>query len=419
MDVKIYPSVLKGTVEAPPSKSAAHRLIICAALSDKPSVIEISALNKDIEATIRSLNALGAEITRNGACLNVKPIVKPVKNACADVGESGSTLRFLIPVCAALGAETRFSGEGRLPERPLTDLLNAMTGCSYDSGKLPLTVKGVLEHGVFSLPGDISSQYISGLLFACPLLKGDSNILLTTKLQSAPYVDMTISSLNKFSVSADKTPEGFFIKGGQKYISPGKIKVEGDYSAAAFWVAAGAIGGNLKITGLDKDSLQGDAEICSLADKFGAVVKRDEFGAEVNSAELSGLEIDAGEIPDLVPALSVIGAFAKGRTVIYNAARLRIKESDRLKAMADNLKRLGAVVEEKYDSLIISGGGLSGGTVSGYNDHRIVMSCAVAAAYAKEPVIIEGAEAVEKSYPLFFEDYKKLGGKVDVINNRR
>ena len=418
MNIKIYPSILNGSINAPPSKSAAHRLIICAALSNKPTNIGISSLNDDIKATINVLNLLGADIKHEKSKLTINPIKNVKSDISVDVGESGSTLRFLIPVTAALGAKIEFFGKGRLPQRPLSELLNVLKGCTTNSHTLPLTLSGKLLSGNFILPGDVSSQYVSGLLFACPVLKGESNIILTSPLQSAPYVEMTVSALKKFKIETVKTSRGFYVKGGQQYISNGDYQVEGDYSSAAFYLVAGAIGGNITVNGLDPMSLQGDAAICDLLKDFQANVLRNNDAVTIKGGELKGINVDAEKIPDLVPILAVAGAFGRGITNIYNAKRLRIKESDRLKSTAKGLESLGVDVVEREDSLTIKGGTVKkGGTICGYNDHRIVMSFAIAASYAKEPVIIEGAEAVNKSYPSFFEDFKKLGGKFDVINN--
>ena len=400
MNVIITPGRLSGRVRAPASKSAAHRALICAALTDRPTEIKINALNRDIEATMACLSALGASIRRDGKKLRVSPIACAPEEAVLDCGESGSTLRFLLPVAAALGARCRVVGHGRLPLRPnapLTDALRAH-GAQIDSDLLPMNLSGTLTGGLWTLPGDVSSQYISGLLFALPLLDGDSEIALTTRLESAAYVDMTLQALHLFGVRVDVTESGWRVPGGQRYRSPGAAEVEGDWSAAAFWLAADAMGADIRPDGLSGDTAQGDRAVVTL---------------------LGRPEIDASGVPDLVPALAVAAAHRPGRTVVTGAARLRLKESDRLESVAKLLTALGHSCEVTADGLIIEGGAPSPcaegvRTVDGANDHRIVMAAAVAAAYADRPVRIIGAGAVEKSYPDFFRDFRQLGGRVDV-----
>ena len=400
MNVIVKPGRLAGRVTAPPSKSDAHRLLICAALADRPTRIRLDAANRDIDATAECLRALGAGIGREGSRLRVSPIEGRPGAAELDCGESGSTLRFLLPVAAALGIEARFTGRGRLPERPnqvLTDALRAH-GARIDADRLPMTVVGPVASGRWELPGNVSSQYITGLLLALPLLEGDSEIALTTALESAPYVDMTLRALNRFGIAVEATEGGWRVPGGQRYRSPGEAAVEGDWSSAAFWLSANALGGNVRVDGLSEDSPQGDRAVSSL---------------------LGQGQIDASGVPDLVPALAVAAASLNRTTVITGAARLRLKESDRLQTVADMLSALGHGVEITSDGLIIRGGepapcGNAIRTVDGANDHRIVMAAAVAAAFADRPVRVLGAEAVEKSYPGFFRDFEALGGMIDV-----
>ncbi len=400
MNVIITPGPLAGHVRAPASKSAAHRALICAALADAPTAIHISALNRDIEATIACLTALGADIRLEADALRVSPIASAPARALLDCGESGSTLRFLLPVASALGAACRVVGHGRLPQRPnapLTDALRAH-GASLDSDLLPMALSGRLRPGRFELPGDVSSQYVSGLLFALPLLDGDSTIALTTRLESAAYVDMTLAALARFGVIVEPTDVGWHIPGNQRYRSPGAYAVEGDWSAAAFWLAANAIGADVRVDGLSEATAQGDRAVASL---------------------LGRAEIDASGVPDLVPALAVAAAHRSGRTVVTGAARLRLKESDRLESVARLLTALGHSCRVTADGLEIDGGAPEPcseaiRTVDGANDHRVVMAAAVAAAYADRPVRVTGAQAVEKSYPDFFRDFRQLGGRVDV-----
>ena len=400
MNVIVTPGKLTGAVRVPASKSAAHRLLICAALADGPTRIAINATNRDIEATAACLRALGAEIERQGDALAVSPITRVPDNTVLDCGESGSTLRFLLPVAAALGTRATFTGHGRLPQRPNAPLVDALRahGAAIDRDLLPMAVSGPLTGGRWTLPGNVSSQYVTGLLFALPLLDGDSEIALTTPLASAAYVDMTLQALRQFGIAVEPTEDGWRVPGNQRHRTPGEAEVEGDWSAAAFWLAANALGAGVDVQGLNPDSVQGDRTVADL------------LGREA---------IDATHVPDLVPALAVAAAKLSKQTVITGAARLRLKESDRLASVAGMLKALGHGVTVTGDGLIIDGGEPMPcdepvRTVDGANDHRIVMAAAVAAAYSDRPVRVTDAQAVEKSYPGFFRDFEALGGKAHV-----
>ena len=413
MRVEITPHSLSGSVEAVASKSHAHRLLIAAALSDEKPEVSISTTSKDIEATKDCLAQLNQDI--------------PVLNC----SESGSTLRFMIPVTMALKDEAVFMGAGRLPYRPLFPLDKEMEahGCRFimnqpDGEDLQeiCCIKGRLQPGTFTLPGNISSQYITGLLFALPLLDGDSRICLTSPLESFKYVDITLDVLKQFGIAVEVEMKNncpvYSVRGNQKYTPSGDITAEGDWSNIAFWIIAGILskGDGILCRNLRSESLQGDKEIAALASAMGGNISQNGTDLMVSANQLKAIDIDASEIPDLVPILSVAAATAEGTTHIYNAGRLRIKESDRLAAMYDCLTRVGADVTEEAEGLIIRGvPALKGGTVSGYNDHRIVMAMAIASIVSGQPIIIEGAEAVNKSYPGFFEDLKSLGGEVRVI----
>ncbi|MDP4177679.1 MAG: 3-phosphoshikimate 1-carboxyvinyltransferase [Bacillota bacterium] len=421
--VIITPSSLKGTINIPSSKSLCHRSIIAAGLSNGVSNIDNIIYSDDINATIDGMRAFGVIInkTENGLSIDgSKSIlfndeINDQDEYYIDCIESGSTLRFFIPISALTDKKVTFSGRGRLGERPLDpyyDIFNKQQLKYYNNeGKLPLTVEGRLSPGLFYISGDVSSQFITGLLYALPCLNGDSSIILTTQLESKPYVDMTIDTLKKFSVSVTNNGyKDFFIKGNQSY-KPYDCKVEGDFSQAAFWLAAGALGGNIELNDINMDSLQGDKVIVDLLSKMGANIMIKMKSVLIKESVLNGITIDASECPDLVPILAVIGALSKGTTEIINAARLRLKESDRLKAIAVELNKLGADVKEKEDGLLIKGKEkLNGGTVNSWNDHRIAMALAVASIKCTDTVIIEDSEAVKKSYPEFFEDFKKLGG---------
>lgn len=403
MNATIHPHPLKGTIEIPSSKSYAHRLLIAAALADKPTEVRMNALNNDIAATADCLCGLGAKIDR----IDSGFMVHPIQSASADkvtlfCGESGSTLRFMIPVAAALGVDCTFTGAGRLPERPnavLTEALRAH-GISVDNDLLPMHISGKLTGGVYPIAGNVSSQYITGLLLALPLCDSDSEIVLTTHLESAAYIDITLETLAPFGIRAERTSGGWHITGEQKYHSPGVISAEGDWSGAAFWFAANSLGSAVDCAGLNDRSLQGDRRIVEMLDLLGG-------------------EIDVSDTPDLVPALAVAAAAHPGVTRITGAARLRIKESDRLRTVADMLKNLGGNIDELDDGLVIRGGTpLTGGTVEGCNDHRIVMAAAVAATVASGPVTITDAQAVSKSYPAFFEHFNRMGGLANVESDR-
>ena len=383
---------LRGTLAAIPSKSAAHRLFICAALAEEPTEVSCQGTSRDIEATKACLAAI-----REGK--NLLPC-----------GESGSTLRFLLPVAAALGLEADFQMEGRLPDRPLAPLDQQLAAHGVTLSRPVrhdlLHVSGQLQPGDYVLPGNVSSQYISGLLFALPLLPGTSTLTVTGKVESAPYIEMTLDALRQFGVCVTINNNVYTVS-GQSYCSPGRAVVEGDWSNAAFWLCAGALSGPVTVTGLDPDSLQGDRAIVSLLAQFGAKTEQTGDKVTVEPGTLTGLEIDAAAIPDLVPVLSVVAAAARGTTRIYHADRLRIKESDRIRTVCAMLQNLGAAVEETPDGLLIHGGKpLTGGTVDSANDHRIAMSAAIASILCD--VTVEGAEAVSKSYPGFWEDFDRL-----------
>lgn len=407
MNIRITPKKLSGDVQPPASKSVAHRLLIAAALADGRSVIDNVYPSKDILATIDCMRQLGADITLEGSRATVTGISTPPKKATLDCGESGSTLRFLIPVACALGVETTFIGHGRLPERPITPYLEELPkhGITFGyNGTMPFTVKGKLTGGEFRIAGDISSQFITGLLLAFPLIEGESRVILTSKLESKPYVDITRGCLEQFGCKTDVYEDGFGVNGTA--LAPCSCEVEGDYSQAAFFVVANALGSNVNIQGVNVNSFQGDKKIVEICDEM----------VYNNNGMLRAFSIDCSDIPDLVPILSVLGCFCEGTSHITNAARLRIKECDRLSAMAQSLNACGGKVTELEDGLVIEGvGELTGGTVPDFNDHRIPMAIAVAATRSSAPITILGAQCVSKSYPDFFEVYERLGGVFEEV----
>ena len=410
MNIVIEPSPLKGEIAAIPSKSVAHRMLICAALADGPTTLRIPKTSDDIDATADCLRALGAAITVNNEDYIVEPIAQIENIPQLDCGESGSTLRFLLPVAAAAADRCRFDGHGRLPERPLSDLTDAMKehGVSFDGEKLPFTIGGRLRGGIYRLPGNVSSQYITGLLLALPLCEEDSVIELTTALESASYIDITLSVLKTFGITVHCERNRYIIPGKQVFRSPGTLPVEGDWSNAAFFLTAAALNNDIAMTGLNPNSAQGDRKIIALLEQLGAVTQKDNGRLTLRSDDLKGCTIDIQDTPDLLPVLSVAAAFAQGETTFINAARLRLKESDRLASSAAMIENLGGRAEVGEDELTVYGTGLIGGTVESCNDHRIAMSAAVASILCRGRVTVTGAEAVSKSYPRFWEDFAAL-----------
>ena len=414
---------LRGTLPAIASKSYAHRLLMAAALSDGPTEVRCATRSADILATVRVLTALGAGIKETAEGFRVTPVpadpaARP-QGPLLDCGESGTTERFILPIACALGVNASLTGSGRLPERPLSPLYEELAdhGITMSpQGTFPLSTSGRLAPAAYTLAANVSSQFVGGLLFALTLLEGTSTLTLTGKIESAPYIDMTLDVLALFGAKITRSEDGrcFEVTGSGRLVSPGHAAVEGDWSNAAFWLAAGALSGDpqgVTVTGLLPLSRQGDRAVLDILRRFGASVTVSDEAVTVRPGRLRGITVDAAQIPDLVPVLAVVAAAAEGTTRFVNAGRLRIKESDRLSTTAAMLKALKATVSEEAEGLTVSGGRkLFGGTVEGANDHRIVMSAAVAAALAKRPVTIRGAEAVKKSYPAFFDDMQKLGG---------
>lgn len=408
-----------GSVKAVPSKSHAHRVLIAAALADRETKIICGELNDDIRATIRCLEALGATIAFEGGVCTVSPMHRPVsaEPMTLDCAESGSTLRFMLPVACALGADASFAMRGRLPQRPLSPLHEELAshGCVLSpQGASPLGASGRLCGGEYKITGSVSSQFVTGLLLALPLVKEDSRIDVIGKLESRPYVDLTLKVLKAFGIEIEEHFGCFVVKGGQQYKSPGTVSVEGDWSNAAPWLVLGAVSGQpVTITGLDMNSVQGDRAFIYVLQRFGAVLEAAADGVTVRGGELRGIDMGVRDIPDLVPMITVAALAARGQTRILSAARLRLKESDRLSATSETLRALGAQIAETHDSLVIDGGlPLHGAAVASHNDHRIAMMAAVSSALCKGPVTIAAAEAVNKSYPRFYADLRSLGAVV-------
>ncbi len=397
--VEIENSILTGEIVAPPSKSAAHRALVCSFLAGGGTVKPIIDSN-DMRATVGVIRALKND-EKELNCI-----------------ESGSTMRFMIPVAAALGKEVTFVGEGSLLSRTLGEYMTLLPQHNVkvkSDGFLPLEISGKLTNGSYEVNGDVSSQYITGLLMALANTDGDSAVILKTPLQSKPYVDMTIKVMADFGVHITETDFGYLIHGNQKFRQL-DYTVEGDWSQAAFFLVAGALGGRVMVKGLDINSTQGDKEILQVLKRFGAKVVFDDTTATAEKSKLVGTDINAENIPDLVPVLAVLAAFAKGKTVIYGAERLRYKESNRIESVVTNLKLMGVDAEETADGIIINGGNrLTGNALKGFNDHRIVMAFSVAALFADGKTTIDDAMSINKSYPDFFEDYNMLGGRANVL----
>ncbi len=410
MNLTITPTKLHGAVTPPPSKSQAHRVLIAAALAEGDSLVRNVAHSRDIDATLRCLEALGASFEEtpeglivHGMGANVMSPMRRMAYPHLDCGESGSTLRFLIPVALAVRGGGIFTGGGRLMERPLGPYFDIFKekGISYELKDGELTVGGVLEPGEYRLPGNVSSQFFSGLLFALPLLGGPSAVIPTTELESEGYITMTCRAMDAFGVLTAATmslPPQYHTFGNQTYRAA-EVTVEADWSQAAFWYAARSLGNAVEVSGLDVNSIQGDRAIVNWF---------------VSLSKPGDVEIDVSQCPDLVPALAVMAAVRQGTTRIVNAARLRLKESDRLTATAAMLNALGGKAEELPDGLVIHGvPSLRGGTVDACSDHRIAMAAAIAATRCDGPVTVLGAECVAKSYPNFWEEYERLGGKLE------
>ena len=415
MGLLIKPSLLRGKIIIPPSKSLSHRAIICASLSMEESKIKNMVFSDDIRATIEGMKTLAADIKEADDFVLVKKAKNTPDNTANNVincNESGSTLRFLMPLSLLLKDECTFRGKGRLIDRPLNIYYEIFEklNIAYETnkGKLPLTVRGRLKGGSYIIPGNVSSQFITGLFFALPLLESDSEIKITGLIESKSYIDLTRAVMKKYKVNIEKIDDhNYFIKGAQKYKAY-DCEIEGDFSQAAYFLAANVLGCSIECLGLNYDSLQGDKEILNIIEEFS--LSKDE------------LTIDASQIPDLIPVISVLASLKENcTTTIINAGRLRFKESDRLKALASEMKKLGASIKESKSGLIIGGKrSLHGNAaVDSWNDHRIAMALALAAIKCDAPIVLEGYKSVKKSYPKFWDDYQSLGGVIHELHDRK
>lgn len=414
MDLTLAPGARRGVVAAPPSKSRAQRLLLCAALGTETTSVENAGDARDVLAMRDCLCALGAvmERTERGA-LRVTPLSgRPAAERALCCGESAAVLRFLLPLCGALGAPATFHREGRLPSRPLAPLDALLTahGMKIRENKERLSCEGELLAGNYTISGGVSSQFVSGLLFALPLLRGESTLTVEGALVSSPYVALSEQALQCAQIRFTKEGNRYTIPGGQRFAPPKTQRVEGDWSGAAAFLCMGALSARgVTVEGLDPDSVQGDRAILTLLRRFGAAAETSHDAVTVRRGALRGIDWDASQTPDLVPVVAALAALAEGETHITGAARLRDKESDRLRSAAALLRALGADVSETAEGLVIRGKrALAGGTADAANDHRVAMAAAVAACGCENPVALRGAECVGKSYPRFWEDVSWL-----------
>ncbi len=418
MNVSIFPKKLKGNVNIPPSKSLSHRAIIAACLAEGESILSNVMFSKDVLATISGMEALGARVSIVGNTLRIQGSKVLRKESEIHANESGSTLRFLIPIALVNPEPICFYGKNNLVNRPLDSYFTLFEAynISYHHPKeayLPLSIKGSLQPGTYEVKGNISSQFITGLLFALPLLDGNSKIIVTTPLESKGYVDLTLDILKKFGIQiTHKNYEEFYILGNQSY-KPYSYKIEGDYSQTAFFLTAGAMGAELKLLGMSSCSYQGDKKILKDMEAFGAKPIFTDMELYCSPTKTNGATIDFSQSPDLGPALTVLASVSEGESHFINAGRLRIKECDRITCMKDELTKLGAQIEETEDTMYIRGVSmLRGGIVDSHNDHRVAMALAMATLKMTEPLTILNAECVSKSYPEFWEIFESIGGNI-------
>lgn len=408
MDITVNPGRLSGTVAAPPSKSDLHRKCIAAAFCGDGAAVRAAALCDDTRATLDCLAAMGFSVGFDGESVRIGGRDPSVREATLDCGESGSTARFLLPAAAYFLDCATLVGRGRLPARPfaaLTDALRA-NGTAVRGDFLPIAVSGGLHAGVYRMRGDVSSQFFTGLLLALPALGRESSVELTTPLESAPYVALTNAVLRAFGVEIEETPSGFRVPAGAAYRAPAGLAAEGDWSSGAFWLLARALGSDVAVTGLSETSAQGDRRVTALLDEIGAPAP--------------SRSIDMPDVPDLLPALAVAAGASTGRTVFRGAARLRLKESDRLQSICAGLNAIGGRASETADGIVVEGtGGFAGGRVDSFGDHRIAMAFAVAATASERPVTVCGAECASKSYETFFDEYERLGGRLSIEGSAR
>ena len=417
MKVIITPNKLSGTVKVPPSKSLLHRAIIASSLAEGKSVITNVSFSKDIEATIKSMASFGAKINAYEDRIEIEGCYPKRINDVIDANESGSTLRFIIPIALLDDKPVTFVGKGKLPKRPLDPYFDIFRRhkINYEKGEdnLPLTISGKLEPSMFLMQGDVSSQFISGMLFTLPLLNNKSELYITTDMESTSYVDLTLDVLEEFGIEIENNHyHNFDVLGNQKYKAH-DYEVEGDYSQAAFFLVADMLGADIKIQGLRKESRQGDKKILEDIKAFNGEIFYEDNLVYAKSNKPYANQISFSNSPDLGPILSVLAALSKGKSEFINAERLRLKECDRISCVVEELKKLGANVIEKEDGMIFEGiEKFKGGVVDSHNDHRLAMAFAMASLKCEGEITILNAECVSKSYPDFFKVFESLGGKV-------
>lgn len=419
LDIQLLPSLLNGEIKAPPSKSISHRALICASLAKGKSILSNITYSEDVLATINALKLLGAKFEKHENKLIVNGVRKiKAPNVPINCNESGSTLRFLIPVFSLTEKKICFTGKRSLIKRPQSIYQKIFLDDKneFEVKDNLIMVNGSIKAREYILKGNISSQFFSGLMFSLPLLKEDSTILVDGILESKGYIDLTIRTLEKFGIEIKELENGYFIKGNQSY-TPTNFYVEGDYSQAAFFLVGGVLNGHIKVSDLEHDSFQGDKAIIDVIKLMKGKVIYTENGFVTESSNTFGAVVDLSDFPDLGPIIALLASLSKGKTRIINASRLRIKESDRIDSTVRTLKALGANISSTKDEILIKGrDSLKGGvTVDSYNDHRIAMMISIAACLSEEKVILTNANAINKSYPNFFEHYKKVGGKLNII----
>lgn len=424
MNVKIKPNEIKGKMKSIPSKSLLHRAIILSGIAKDREIIleQVNTISEDIEATLTCIEKLGAKTKVEGDSIRITSLGN-IKKSKVELHckESGTTLRLLLPLVSTFSKEATVDCSEGLRKRPIRELIETLeeSGLYFKEKGFPINISGNVTTDFFKISGDISSQYVSGLLLISSLLDQRSSIYLTTKLESRAYVNITIKVLRDFGIIVNELEEGVFeIYGGRdKILPPKEYQIEGDWSNAAFFLVGGCLGDSIKMSGLNLESSQGDKKIVQILKKAGAILTCSDDFISSNRSHLNSFEVDFSETPDLFPILSVVAALSKGQSILKGGERLKLKESNRIESTFQMLKSLGADVKKREDGLIIQGKEiLDGGIVNSFNDHRIVMSVTMASIRCKEPVSIVNAGAVKKSYPNFFEDFKKVGGIFDVIS---
>lgn len=424
MNVKIKPNAINGELKSIPSKSLLHRVIILSGISkDRETKLEnVNTISKDIEATLTCMEKLGAKIKVEGDSIRIASLGN-IKKSKVELHcrESGTTLRLLLPLVSTFSKTATVDCSEGLRKRPIRELIETLeeSGLYFEEKEFSIKISGNVNSDFFRISGDISSQYVSGLLLLSSLLDQKSSIYLTTKLESRAYVNITIKVLRDFGIIVNELEEGVFEIYGErdKILPPKEYQIEGDWSNAAFFIAGGCLGDSIKMYGLNLESSQGDKKVVQILKKAGAILTCSDDCISSNGSHLNSFEVDFSETPDLFPILSVVAALSKGQSVLKGGERLKLKESNRIESTFQMLKSLGADVKKRDDGLIIQGREiLDGGIVNSFNDHRIVMSATMASIICKEPVSIVNAGAVKKSYPNFFDDFKKVGGFFDVIS---